>query len=83
MLVVLLFCLCTLHSYEGAAEHNFDLVLEAEFLDSPIGVATADALFVVDTNNNRVLRFNDRSNLTEDSNPDFAFGQNSTSATFN
>jgi len=68
------------------ALHSPDLVLGVGIFNSPFGVAVdpnSNALFVVDTNNNRVLRFDSRSTLTNGSPPDFVYGDNSnvTSAT--
>jgi len=62
------------------AQHSPDLVLGVGIFNSPSGVAldpNSDALFVVDTNNNKVLRFDSRSSLTSGSPPDFVYGNNS------
>ena len=51
-------------------------------LNYPTGIAvdpTSTALFVTDSNNNRVLRFDNRNTLTSASTPSFAFGQPSLS----
>ena len=82
---MLILCLCTLQIAE-ASQYSPDLVLGAGVFNGPEGVAVdpnSDALFVVDTNNNRILRFNNRGSLIPGSPPDFVFGQNSTSATVN
>jgi len=76
-LLLFLFALHIPHSC--ASQYSYDLVLGVGNFSSPSGVnvdPNSDALFVVDTNNNRVLRFNNRSALTNTSTPDFVFGVN-------
>jgi sugar lactone lactonase YvrE len=79
-LSLLLFLFTSPHN----ALHSPDLVLGVGSFSSPRGVTVdpnSDALFVVDTNNNRILRFNNRSALTSGSPPDFVFGVNAFTAT--
>ena len=75
-LSLLLFLFTSPHN----ALHSPDLVLGGVgIFNSPSVVAVdpnSDALFVVDTNNNRVLRFDSRSSLTSGSPPDFVYGNN-------
>ena len=60
-----------------------DLVLGVGIFSTPVAVAVdpdSDALFVVDSINDRVLRFDNRGSLTTGSPFDFVFGQNSSAA---
>jgi DNA-binding beta-propeller fold protein YncE len=79
-LSVLLF-LFVLYFPSVAPQHSPNLVLGFGIFNNPSGVAVdpnSDALFVVDNLNDRVLRFNDRSILTDGSRFDFVFGVNTT-----
>jgi len=54
------------------------LTYGASIFNLPGGVAIdphSDAIYVVDSGNNRVLRFDNRSSLTTSSTPDMVFGQ--------
>jgi len=76
-----LLLLFVLHFPFGAPQHTPDLVLGVGIFNNPSGVAVdpnSDALFVVDSLNDRVLRFNNRSALTNGASVDFVFAVNTT-----
>ena len=66
----------------STTQHSPDLVLGVGTFNTPVAVSVdpdSDALFVVDSLNDRVLRFDNRGGLTTASTFDFVFGQNSSS----
>jgi len=83
-LLLLLFSLSESVPVPCSCHLTANLAFGAGTLAYPTGIAvdpTSNALFVADTNNHRVLRFDHRNALTSASTPSFAFGQPSLSGT--